>query len=395
MHLTIVIPALNEEQSIASIIQQCIDASKKIIENTSISNVTITVVSDGSTDKTVEIAQRFIPHIKLIIFKENKGYGAAIKKGWEQSDADLLAFIDADGTCNPLFFIELIKSIEQSNADVAIGCRINPKSKMPFIRKLGNIFFSRFLAFVSRQKVKDTASGMRVIKKTALNKLYPLPDGLHFTPAMSTRAMLAENINIIEIDMPYMEREGKSKLSVIKDGLRFFAIMLQLSFIYQPKRLLSLPILILTFVSIALMLNPVLFYMQNKMIEDWMIYRFIVAEIFMLGSFLLIGLAHIASKISAMNVESIRQKKDAYHYFFNTPIWLIVSALFLLIGISFVFDSLRERIITGHTNEHWSRYISMSFFTASAIIIFIIKMLDVLLITLNEKFQFLKYKTRT
>ena len=49
--------------------------------------------------------------IKLIEFKENKGYGAAIKKGWKDSNADLLSFLDADGTCDPLFFSELVNLI--------------------------------------------------------------------------------------------------------------------------------------------------------------------------------------------------------------------------------------------------------------------------------------------
>ena len=105
MKLEIVIPAFNEEQSIKSIVQRCIDSKIHIIKETKVKEVSITVVSDGSTDNTVKHAKKFGEMIKLIEFKENKGYGAAIKKGWKDSNADLLSFLDADGTCDPLFLV--------------------------------------------------------------------------------------------------------------------------------------------------------------------------------------------------------------------------------------------------------------------------------------------------
>ena len=159
--------------------------------------------------------------IKLIEFKENKGYGAAIKKGWKDSNADLLSFLDADGTCDPLFFSELVNLITNENADISLGCRLNKNSQMPFTRKVGNKIFSIMLSFFASQKVKDTASGMRVVRSSILDEIYPLPDGLHFTPAMSAKAVTNPEIKILEKNMSYKEREGVSKLHILKDGLRF------------------------------------------------------------------------------------------------------------------------------------------------------------------------------
>ena len=96
---------------------------------------------------------------------------------------------------------------------------------MPFIRRLGNFIFANLLTFLSSNYVKDTASGMRVVRKSSLKKIYPLPDGLHFTPAMSARALLNAEIIIAEENMPYHEREGESKLSVTKDGIRFLKVI--------------------------------------------------------------------------------------------------------------------------------------------------------------------------
>ena len=81
MKLLIAIPALNEEASIVSTIRRSLAARKPIISSSAVSEVAITVVSDGSTDRTVELASQF-PEIDLIVFEKNRGYGAAIKEAW-------------------------------------------------------------------------------------------------------------------------------------------------------------------------------------------------------------------------------------------------------------------------------------------------------------------------
>ena len=67
----------------------------------------------------------------------------------------------------------------------------NLDSEIPLIRTIGNLIFAQLLGALSQRPVADTASGMRVIRRSALGDLYPLPDGLHFTPAMSARAILS------------------------------------------------------------------------------------------------------------------------------------------------------------------------------------------------------------
>ena len=77
---------------------------------------------------------------------------------------------------------------------------------------------------------------MRILKRTALDKLYPLPDGLNFTPAMTCRALMGKGLRIAEVPIEYAERTGKSKLSVIKDGLRFLKTILGMALIYKPLK---------------------------------------------------------------------------------------------------------------------------------------------------------------
>src|SRR5690348_14741297 len=138
MKLLIAIPALNEEKSIQSIIMRSLEARRHIMATSPVTQVDITVVSDGSTDRTVELARHYINQIHLIVFESNRGYGAAIKEAWTQSDADLLGFLDADGTCDPTFFSTLCNAVVKQGADVALGCRMNRNSQMPWLRRVGN-----------------------------------------------------------------------------------------------------------------------------------------------------------------------------------------------------------------------------------------------------------------
>jgi len=254
MKLHFVIPAYNEEQSIASIIERSLAARQTIIANSPVDEVEIGVVSDGSTDRTVNIAQRYTDQIKLIVFEKNRGYGAAIKEGWRQSDADFLGFLDADGTCDPNFFATLCQALEQDKSDVALGNRMHTRSKMPLVRRIGNFLFAVILTTFASERVKDTASGMRVIRRSSLPKLIPLPDGMHFTPAISARAILDKDLQVSERDMPYHEREGESKLKVWKDGVRFLEVICEAAFLYRPFRLLQLMGILCFVVAISIMI---------------------------------------------------------------------------------------------------------------------------------------------
>jgi hypothetical protein len=80
---------------------------------------------------------------------------------------------------------------------------------------------------------------MRIVRREAYDRLRPLPNGLHFTPAMSARALLDRKAGakLIEIDMPYHERVGDSKLKAGRDGLRFLGVITKAALMYRPLRL--------------------------------------------------------------------------------------------------------------------------------------------------------------
>ncbi len=395
MKLLIAIPALNEEESIDSIIRRSIEAREFICSNSPVTEVAITVVSDGSTDRTVERASQYTDSIHLIVFPQNRGYGAAIKEAWRQSDADLLAFLDADGTCDPKFFATLCKTAIAEDAHIVLGCRLNANSQMPLIRRVGNFIFATILSVFSSSRVRDTASGMRVVRKSSLDRLYPLPDGLHFTPAMSARAMLSEGTRILEVDMPYHERAGESKLRVGKDGLRFLRVIVESAFLYRPSRPLGLLAIICVVFAAALMWSPTLYYLRNRSVAEWMIYRFLLSDLCGIAGCLCFCASYLTGRMTsiALTEESGILRSRLTNWLFQARWFWAVPVVFAVAGISLVLSSVLHRLETGLTYEHWSRYVVMSFCLAVAIILSVTRVIDYVLNLVDGRLEYLKMRT--
>lgn len=236
--LSVVIPAYNEMDGIGRVIDRVL-AVRPNLGGVGVEDLELIVVDDGSCDATAEIVARY-PGVRLICHPTNCGYGAAIKTGFRQATGNLLAFLDADGTYPPECLPDLCRAAIELPADLVIGSRMSGRdSRMPLVRRVGNGFFAGLLSLLTAERVADSASGMRVIRCEALRALYPLPDGLNFTPVMSTRA-LHENLRVAEVPIPYAERLGRSKLSVIRDGRRFLSSILWTALAYNPVRVLGL-----------------------------------------------------------------------------------------------------------------------------------------------------------
>ena len=232
--LSVVIPAYNEEDGIREIMERVL-AVRESLREVGIDDLELLVVDDGSSDRTAEIV-RAQPGATLVQHARNGGYGAALKTGFAAATGDWIGFLDADGTYPPEFFPALVQAAQEQAADLVIGSRMaGAESQMPVMRRIGNIIFARLVNVISASSITDSASGMRIFKKSILAQLYPLPDGLNLTPVMSTRA-LHENLKMIEVPIPYSERIGRSKLSVVRDGMRFGQSIVWTALNYNPAR---------------------------------------------------------------------------------------------------------------------------------------------------------------
>jgi glycosyltransferase involved in cell wall biosynthesis len=354
--LTIVIPALDEEEAIGDIVRRFLEAREHIIAESQVEDVEVVVVSDGSTDRTVEIARSF-PETTVLVFEQRRGYGAAIKCGFEHGRGDLVGFLDADGTCDPLVFAPLCRAIRDQGADVALGSRMGPDSEMPRVRRLGNRIFSWLLGRLSSQEVGDTASGMRVVRADRLPDLYPLPDGLHFTPAMSARVLLGADLELVELPMPYSERVGRSKLSVVRDGVRFLRIIVETALCYRPRPLLLVVASILGLSALAAGVWPLWFWLAHGRIEEWMIYRVLLASLLATACALTACAAVVAQRISAVAYPGTPAAEPAgvVDTLFAGRVRLLGIVVLLAAAVAIVWPGIVDIVTTGQTQMHWSR----------------------------------------
>ncbi len=237
--LSIVIPAYNEEESVGACIERALSIEPEL-KKLGLDGLEVIVVDDCSKDRTAEIVKSYIDRGAVLVqHKVNRNYGGALKTGFRNARGQYLAFMDADGTYPPEYYPKMMQALLEQDADLVIGSRMaGVESEMPLTRRVGNFLFATLVTMIGNVRITDSASGQRILKREVLEKLYPLPDGLNFTPVMSTRA-LHEDLKMIEVPIKYEERAGESKLSVVRDGLRFLFTILGTAATYNPVRLLG------------------------------------------------------------------------------------------------------------------------------------------------------------
>lgn len=164
--IVVLIPALNEEKTIASVIK----AIPRKIEG--ISKILVLVIDDGSTDRTVQKA-RLAKADKIVSHKGNKGLGVAFQTGLNTAlkmGAEIIVNIDADGQFNPNDIPKIIAPILQGKADVVTCSRFLDKSlepKMPGIKKFGNKLFTKIINLFTGSHFTDTQCGFRAYSQEA------------------------------------------------------------------------------------------------------------------------------------------------------------------------------------------------------------------------------------
>ncbi len=165
----VILPAYNEEESLALLLDECGAVLPAL------GNYEIILINDGSTDATVEIAERYSEKLNLLVVhhSRNKGLGPAIKTGLHislersESDNDTVIYMDADYTHPPRYIPHMEDVIEQG-ADVVIASRFLKGSRevgVPFLRRLysrgARIVFKLFLPLPG---VTDYTCGYRAYR---------------------------------------------------------------------------------------------------------------------------------------------------------------------------------------------------------------------------------------
>jgi len=198
--LSIFFPFWNEQDNVESVVQKAILVAEKLAEKWE-----IIMIDDGSSDKTLEKIRKLAAYDKRLIavsHKINRGYGAALKTGFEKARYSYIVFNDGDGQFD---FSEITKLMERiENADMVIGFR-KKRLDHPFRHILMNmlkVWDYIFFGF----RFKDIDCGFKLFKRQAISKILPLSsEGAMITTEILAKAK-KEKLKITEVEVHHYPR---------------------------------------------------------------------------------------------------------------------------------------------------------------------------------------------
>ncbi len=226
--VTIVIPAYNEERGIAA----GIDAVEQALKSSGW-KYEIIVVDDGSTDATARHASEH--GVEVVRLDANQGYGAALKAGIARAKFDWVAIIDADGTYPASALPELLERVESN--DMVVGARIGSLVRDPLARRPAKWVLRKFASILAGEAIPDLNSGLRVIRKSLVQKFSSiLPSGFSFTTTI-TLAMICCGYPVAYVPIDYFKRIGRSKIKPFH-AIKFAFLILRTVMLFRPMRIL-------------------------------------------------------------------------------------------------------------------------------------------------------------
>jgi glycosyltransferase involved in cell wall biosynthesis len=232
--VSIIIPAYNEAKTIGDIILQI---------KTLYPESEVIVINDGSRDETAAVAQR----AGAIVYNHpyNIGNGAAIKNGIRVASGDVMVFMDGDGQHEPEDIAKLLRYLP--DFDMVVGVR-SIKDQASLTRALGNQVYNWLASYVTKFSIKDLTSGFRAIKSKAARSFLHLLPNTYSYPATITLGVLRSGMSVKYTPINGRKRKtGKSNVSLIRDGVRFFMIITRICTLFSPMRVF-LPVSFVMFV---------------------------------------------------------------------------------------------------------------------------------------------------
>lgn len=163
--LSVFFPCYNEEKNVGTLLTNTLQFLPTISDD-----YEIIVVDDGSQDATAEIVKSFVrknDRVRLIRHEKNRGYGAALRTGFDNCNKDYIFFTDGDNQFDISEMTRLLPYIE--NYDIITGYRM--KRRDNFIRKINEFSFNRFVRLMFGLKVRDLNCAFKIYKKQVIESL--------------------------------------------------------------------------------------------------------------------------------------------------------------------------------------------------------------------------------
>jgi glycosyltransferase involved in cell wall biosynthesis len=202
MKVSLIIPALNEEESLPGVLAKVPrEAVKEIV-----------VVDNGSSDGTGTVARRAGARV---VRESCRGYGAACWAGFKATDAEIVVFMDGDGSFSPAEIPKLTEAIIRGDADLVLGSRtlkVETARAIPLHARLGNRLIAAIIGIASHVWTTDLGP-FRAVRRETLERLQ-MEERTYGWPSEMIIKASKLGCKILEVPVSYRPRTGgKSKVS--------------------------------------------------------------------------------------------------------------------------------------------------------------------------------------
>jgi glycosyltransferase involved in cell wall biosynthesis len=204
--VTVIIPCLNEEHGIEKILRSMPDFVDETI-----------VVDNNSTDRTAEVAGSLGAKV---IREEVRGYGRSYKRGFANATGDLIITLDGDHSYPVDALSYLIEAFLHLDVDFLNASRfpVRNVNAMSIKHKFGNLLLSLAMSLLYFRWVRDSQSGMWVLRRSILSGMQLESDGMAFSEEIKIEALKNSRVRFGEIYIQYSSRLGEIKLNPWRDG---------------------------------------------------------------------------------------------------------------------------------------------------------------------------------
>jgi glycosyltransferase involved in cell wall biosynthesis len=215
--ITVIIPCLNEEQGVEQVLRRMPEYVDEVI-----------VVDNGSTDRTAAVAQSFGARV---IREDVRGYGRSYKKGFAHATGDLIVTLDGDHSYPVDAISYLLEAFLHLRVDFLNASRfpVQDGQAMSFKHKVGNLILSLAMSLLYFRWVRDSQSGMWVLRRRIVPLMKLESDSMAFSEEIKIEALKNPRIRFGEISILYSSRLGEVKLNPWRDG--FYNLM----FLFQKR----------------------------------------------------------------------------------------------------------------------------------------------------------------
>ena len=210
----IILPALNEEPTIAEVIDEI---PRRALEEEGY-RVDIVVVDNNSSDRTGQIAQG---KGVRVIREQRKGKGRAVRKALSMLKADYVFMLDADYTYPATYIGDMLKLLE-SGSPAVIGSRLNgqlEKGAMSWLNLIGNYLLTLMASILYRTRTTDLCTGYWGLRGEVIPNLKLSANGFQLEAELFIQ-LARKGYSIAQLPIYYRRRVSPPKLNSLRDGIK-------------------------------------------------------------------------------------------------------------------------------------------------------------------------------